>query len=122
MSPFITTKHNATNESRHNRPQESVRLLVSLNVAVIAFALIAALVYVWLLNLVVSDSYLLKNLEQRLGVLQETEEGLHRDISVLRSPETLSLRVSALGLVASESMSYPSAPTAVARSGGTVLP
>ncbi|MDO8557786.1 MAG: hypothetical protein Q7S09_01165 [bacterium] len=109
-------------EFRHNKPQESVHLLVSLNAVSITLAIVSALSYLWLLNLLVSHSYVLKDLGQRLEALHETEEKLNRDVASLRSFEDLSFRISSLGLVASENISYPKSPSAVAQSDGPVVP
>ena len=122
MSPYITTKHKYLHEASHNRPRESVRFLISLNVTSLAFVLAAILGYLWLLNLLVSHSYTVKHLGERLTALQETGEKLTRDITVLRSLESLSANVAPLGLVAAEKISYPKSQSAVARSGGLVLP
>lgn len=122
MSPYITTKHKYLRDPRYNKPRESVHLLVSFNLASLALALAAAFAYLWLLNVLVSRGYVLKALDERLALLHETGEKLNRDVTALRSLESLSLYADPLGLVAAGSIPYAKPPSAVAQSSGFTLP
>lgn len=122
MSPFITTQRKYTDPSRSNMPADTAHVLGAVNSAAIALALCLVLTYVVVLNALVSHGYMVKNMQQHLGTLLENQETMARELAELRSPETLSLHVPALGLVEASQIAFPKPATVVARVDHGVLP
>lgn len=117
MSPYITTKHFQRSLGRRNTREQTMRLTVNLNVLFSILAALAILGYAFLLNILVTRSYHLTQLEQRLSALAQVHEKLQRDLTDLRSSESLSAHLLSLGLVAAtHQLAYPEANTAVALS------
>ena len=106
MSPYITTKHASRYNTRHNATEVSARVFFSLNVTGIILAIIAVLGYLVMLNILVSQSYTLKALGERLSAVREIQEKLDRDVASLQSSQTLSLQVASLGLVSVEEVTH----------------
>lgn len=116
MSKFKFNYHKTKSDAPQTRVAEAMVALdtTKVRVILISVAVVFSLLYLWLVNSTATAGFYLSDLEDNVYMLEEEYRRLEIEQTALRSLDHVQERSEAMGMVASGTVEYVSADTAVA--------